>query len=143
MVGNQGKADGMTAISRKRQAGRAGKSFGQLLGWHLLRGTRPGAQRNRAGRRWGMKEFAAAVGVSDRTVRFWLQDQHLPPEIETIERALFGRDLSSDVKWRIELRHAHAAAWRRKRDTQLQRSDPAPTAPVPAREPRELTLSAL
>jgi class 3 adenylate cyclase len=141
MVGNQRKADAMTETARKRQAERAEKSFGQLLGWHLLRGTRPGAQRNRAGRRWGMKEFAAAVGVSDRTVRFWLKDQHLPPEIETIERLLFGHELSSHVEWRLELRHAHAAAWRRKRDTQLQRSDPAPTAPVPAREPRELTLS--
>jgi class 3 adenylate cyclase/tetratricopeptide (TPR) repeat protein len=131
----------MTPTSRKRQSERAGKSFGQLLGWHLLRGTRPSAPRNRAGRRWGTKEFAAAVGVSDRTVRFWLKDQHLPPEIETIERVLFGRDLSSHAEWRLELRHAHAATERQKGDTQLQGREPEPTAPVPARERHELMLS--
>ena len=99
----------MIETARIRRAETAGKSFGQLLGWHLLRGTRPGAPRNRAGRRWGSKEFAAAVGVSDRTVRFWLKDQHLPPEIETIERVLFGHNLSSHVEWRLALRHAHAS----------------------------------
>lgn len=131
----------MTETPRTRRPDRAGKSFGQLLGWHLLRGTRPGAPGNRAGRRWGTKEFAAAVGVSDRTVRFWLKDQHLPPEIETIERVLFGHKLSSHAEWRLEVRHAHAASGRRKHDVQLQRSEPEAAPPGPAREPRELTLS--
>ena len=142
MVGKPRKTKRVIEAARTApQPERADNSFGELLGWHLLRGTRPGARRNRAGRRWGTKEFAAAVGVSDRTVRFWLRDQHLPPEIETIERLLFGHDLSSHVEWRLALRHAHAALWRRKSDTQLQRSEPEAAPPAPAREPRELTLS--
>ena len=131
------------AARTAQQPERADNSFGELLGWHLLRGTRPGARKNRAGRRWGTKEFAAAVGMSDRTVRFWLKDQHLPPEIETIERVLFGRDLSSHEEWRLALRHAHAALWRRKSDTAVQRREPEATAPGPDQQPRELTLSLL
>jgi TolB-like protein/Flp pilus assembly protein TadD len=83
------------------------ENFGQLLSWHLLRGTRPGGRKDRAGRKWSKKEFAAAVGVSDRTARFWLRNQHLPREVETIERVLFGRDPSTHAEWRIELRQAH------------------------------------
>src|SRR5262245_12416467 len=104
----------MNESSMQRQGGVAGKSFGQLLGWHLLRGTRPGAPQSRAGRKWSTKEFAAAVGMSDRTVRFWLQDQHSPPEIETLERVLFGENPSSCSEWRLELRQAHEATWHRK-----------------------------
>jgi class 3 adenylate cyclase/predicted ATPase len=141
MVGNQRKTNRMIETARIRRAETAGKSFGQLLGWHLLRGTRPGAPRNRAGRRWGSKEFAAAVGVSDRTVRFWLKDQHLPPEIETIERVLFGHNLSSHVEWRLALRHAHAS--HHKNAPELERREPEATQPAPAPEPRELTLSLL
>jgi tetratricopeptide (TPR) repeat protein len=89
---------------------RAGRNFGQLLGWHFLRGTRPGGKRDHPGRRWGTKTFADAVGVSDRTVRYWLKNQHLPPEIETIERLLFGNDATYD-DWRLELRRAHAKGW--------------------------------
>jgi class 3 adenylate cyclase len=139
MVGKRRQTKGMTEAARA--APRAGSSFGQLLGWHLLRGTRPGAGKNRAGRRWGSKKFAAAVGVSDRTVRFWLKDQHLPPEIETIERVLFGRGTSSHPQWRLALRHAHAAAWHRKSDTQVQHREPDATAPAADPGAPELTLA--
>jgi tetratricopeptide (TPR) repeat protein len=80
-----------------------------LLDWHLRRGTRPGGEIDHPGRQWGVKEFAGAVGLGDRTIRYWLNDQHLPPEIETIERVLFGKDVCY-AEWRLELRRAHATS---------------------------------
>jgi tetratricopeptide (TPR) repeat protein len=105
----------MTEAANAPSDVRAPKSFGQLLGWHLLRGSRPSGGKYGAGRRWGKKEFAATIGVSDRTVRFWLQNRHLPPEVETVERVLFGEDPSNCTELRLELRHAHEAAARRRR----------------------------
>jgi tetratricopeptide (TPR) repeat protein len=78
-----------------------------LLDWHLCWGTRPGGRIDHPGRQWGVKEFASAVRLGDRTIRYWLKDQHLPPEIETIERVLFGRD-ACYAEWRLELRRARA-----------------------------------
>jgi tetratricopeptide (TPR) repeat protein len=106
----------MDQASSKPEGGNRSTSFGQLLGDHLLRGTRPHVSTKSAGRKWGKKEFAAAVGVSDRTVRFWLQDQHLPPEIETIERVLFGDDPTACAAWRLDLRQAHERTVRQKGD---------------------------
>jgi hypothetical protein len=60
-----------------------------------------------------VKAFSAAVGLGDRTVRYWLKDEHLPPETETIERVLFGND-ASYAEWRLELRHAHTRSWPRR-----------------------------
>ena len=85
-------------------------TFGQLLGWHLLRGTRPGGKIDHPGRKWSAKAFADAVGFGDRTVRYWLRNEHLPPETETIERVLFSND-ACYAEWRLELRHAHARSW--------------------------------
>jgi tetratricopeptide (TPR) repeat protein len=85
-------------------------AFGQVLEWHLVRGTRPGGALDRAGRRWSRAEFAGRTGLGARTIGNWLTNQHLPPETETIERVLFGNDACySD--WRLELRHAHARSW--------------------------------
>src|SRR5215469_1870221 len=84
---------------------RAQWTFGRLLAWHL----RPGGRIDRPGRTWTAKAFADAVGVGDRTVRYWLRNEHLPPEVETIERILFGRD-ADYPEWRLELRQAHADA---------------------------------
>jgi tetratricopeptide (TPR) repeat protein len=95
-----------------REAGstdRTGWSFGQLLAWHFLRGTRPGGKVDQPGRKWSTKAFADAVGVGDRTIRYWLRNEHLPPEIETVERLLFGNDACYD-DWRLELRQAHAGS---------------------------------
>jgi len=86
-------------------ANRAQWSFGRLLEWHLMRGTRPGGKLDHPGRKWSVRAFADAVAHSDRTIRFWLRDQHLPPEIETIERVLF-RDDACYGEWRLELREA-------------------------------------
>jgi tetratricopeptide (TPR) repeat protein len=100
------------AISRRSGEGHSSDrvkkwSFGQLLTWHLLRGTRRGGKIDQAGRKWSTKELADAIGVQPRTIRYWKKDEHLPTEIETLERLLFGED-ACYAEWRLELRHAHA-----------------------------------
>jgi hypothetical protein len=89
------------------------RTFGQWLKWHFLRGTRPGGKIDHPGRKWTVKAFAETVGVADRTIRYWLRDEHLPPDTETIERVLFGniettKGADTYAGWRLELRHAHA-----------------------------------
>jgi tetratricopeptide (TPR) repeat protein len=96
-----------------------------LLDWHLRWGTRPGGRIDYPGRQWGVKEFASAVGLGDRTIRYWLKDQHLPPEIETIEGVLFGRD-THYAEWRVELRRARAT----NQDGKGHGAAPAPTVKV-------------
>jgi tetratricopeptide (TPR) repeat protein len=106
------KRKGYEMAQDSRQAppvDRMGWSFGQLLAWHFLRGTRPGGKVDQPGRKWSTKAFADAVGVGDRTIRYWLRNEHLPPEIETVERLLFGNDTCYD-DWRLELRQAHAGS---------------------------------
>ncbi len=114
---------------------RTGWTFGQLLGWHLLRGTRPGGKIHYPGRRWSTKAFAEAVGCGDRAVRYWLRNEHLPPEIETVERVLFGNG-AGYAEWRLELRRAHAMSWAAKGagarallNTQAERESHAGEAP--------------
>jgi transcriptional regulator with XRE-family HTH domain len=90
-------------------------SFGQLLRWHFLRGTRPAGKIDHPGREWTAKVFADEVGVSDRTIRYWLRNEHFPPDIKTIERALFGnietiKGADIYAEWRLELRQAHATS---------------------------------
>jgi tetratricopeptide (TPR) repeat protein len=103
MIGKTERTKLAQGPSTERTNDRSQWSFGQLLDWHLRRGGKtdhPGGQ-------WGAKEFASAVGLGDRTIRHWLNDKHLPPEVETIEGILFGKDPCYD-EWRLELRHAHA-----------------------------------
>jgi tetratricopeptide (TPR) repeat protein len=107
MIGKAATTKLAQAPSTERTNDRSQWSFGRLLDWHLRRGTRPGGKTDHPGRQWGVKEFASAVGLGDRTIRYWLNDEHLPPEVETIEGILFGKDPCYD-EWRLELRHAHA-----------------------------------
>ena len=82
-----------------------GLSFGELLDWHLLSGTRPRGS-SEQGRAWAKGCFAAKVGVSDRQLRNWLKNEKLPNEIETVERVLFGADQDYARERRLELREA-------------------------------------
>ncbi|MGB8901623.1 MAG: ATP-binding protein [Methylocella sp.] len=113
-------------------------NFGRLLAWHLERGTRPGGKTDHPGRQWGVKAFAEAVGVGDRTIRYWLKNEHLPPEIETVERLLFGND-ACYADWRLDLRRAHAS-WgaKGKEDAQAsgaQTGKALPASNIPIRVP--------
>jgi tetratricopeptide (TPR) repeat protein len=82
-----------------------GSEFGELLDWHLRRGTRPlGSEKQ--GEFWKKAAFADDLGVSDKQVRNWVSNKSLPNNTITIERVLFGRDQSHRVAWRMELRDA-------------------------------------
>jgi hypothetical protein len=142
LVGKAGKERQLAKGSdHSPSADRERWTFGQLLDWHLLRGTRPSGKIDRPGRRWSAKAFADAVGCGDRTVRYWLRNEHLPPETETIERVLFGSD-ARYAEWRLELRRAHSLSWTAKGakpDTKTAArptENPKPSAPesqVPTR----------
>jgi tetratricopeptide (TPR) repeat protein len=82
-----------------------GLSFGDLLDWHLRRGTRPPGS-DKQGEPWKKAAFAGDVGVSDKQVRNWIANKSLPNDTITIERVLFGRDQNHRVAWRMELRDA-------------------------------------
>ena len=90
---------------------RADWHFGELLEWHLKRGTRPGGEVTQTLSPWTYAEFAREVGVHAKTVSNWLQSMQTPQMIIGIERALFGiigraqADPYSD--WRRELQQAH------------------------------------
>jgi tetratricopeptide (TPR) repeat protein len=126
LIGNGGKGPAMP------DSGRARWSFGRLLDWHFIRGTRRGD----VGKPWTTKTFADAIGLSDRTVRYWLRDEHLPQDTLTIEDRLFGSDVSSCTVWRFELREALARsrAADRNGDAPAPGDDPvtprAPAAPL-------------
>jgi hypothetical protein len=49
------------------------QAFANALSRHLYRGTR--AKVEFEGEPWAVKQFAAAVGVSERTVRAWLKGE--------------------------------------------------------------------
>ncbi len=83
----------------------SGMSFGDLLDWHLRRGTRP-PRSDKQGEPWKKAAFAGDVGVSDKQVRNWVANKSLPNDIITIERVLFGRDQKQCTVWRMELRDA-------------------------------------
>src|SRR4051794_12661589 len=90
-------------------ADRAGWSFARLLDWHLNRG-RPTGDLKKPGKQWTSQAFADALGgYSERSVRNWRAGRNIPPDIESIERELFGSNAAYDA-WRTELRDAHRRA---------------------------------
>ena len=83
----------------------AGLSFGDLLDWHLRRGTRPPGAQNQ-GEAWNNEAFASLAGVSDKQARNWRSNKSLPVNTTKIEGVLFGHDRQHRVAWRMELRDA-------------------------------------
>src|SRR5262249_59869983 len=87
--------------SGNRTEGGAAESFGKLLSWHLNRGTRPDGSSDKEGVRWTNKQFAAAVGANERSVRAWRTGKYPPKDLLPIERALFGNkpgDFRNDLR---------------------------------------------
>jgi hypothetical protein len=82
-----------------------GLSFGELLDWHLRRGTRPPGAHNQ-GESWNNEAFASLAEVSDKQARNWRANKSLPIDTMKIERVLFGHDRQHRVAWRMELRDA-------------------------------------
>jgi formylglycine-generating enzyme required for sulfatase activity len=112
--------------TRSLTADRIGWSFVQLLHWHLTRGTRPKGSLDMPGQQWTYPDFAHAIGVSERTVRNWLNGKNVPTVITSVERELFGAN-SAYAGWRTELREAHRVAYsQRPSEIEERSAKPAP-----------------
>jgi hypothetical protein len=61
-----------------------GATFAELLHWHLSRGTRPNGSVARPGKPWSVKEFAFAVGVTQRSVNNWYNGRGRPIDFRNI-----------------------------------------------------------
>ncbi|PBB30300.1 AAA family ATPase, partial [Mesorhizobium sp. WSM3882] len=83
-------------------------TFGELLAWHLRRGTRPYGTAIGQGQRWSRQDFANSVRRDERAIRYWIRDKHLPTDIRAVELALFGDKETKYSEWRCALREAHA-----------------------------------
>jgi hypothetical protein len=94
----------MPRIVKSLPENRADCSFGDLVYWHLfVHGTRPdGEPSAKIGRLWGLKDASAKLGISERALRYWLADKHLPDSIAPLERVIFGNNPAFD-DWRLEL----------------------------------------
>jgi tetratricopeptide (TPR) repeat protein len=124
-------------MSTRKQpvADRKDWTFGQLLTWHMDRGTRPNGSPTTSGRRWIAISLAHECGLkSDRVVRAWRSDEYPPDDIETIERVLFGEN-DAYAAWKNELREAWSRA-KHARDTSSAR-EPSTGAGI---EPPDLCL---
>jgi hypothetical protein len=77
-----------TMVKRSGNGPEAMQAFAAALSRHLDRGTRAKVEFD--GEPWAIKEFAGAVGVSDRTVRAWLKGEYAPNDLRSIVRELFG-----------------------------------------------------
>jgi hypothetical protein len=83
------------ARSRKEPApasyDRSAWTFGQLLAWHLDRGTRPEGKPDHPGKPWGVAVFAFDIGkMNERSVRKWRKGHTVPPDVQPLEAKLFG-----------------------------------------------------
>jgi predicted nucleotide-binding protein len=81
-------------------------SFGQLLDWHLNRGTRPDGTPSRIGRPWYNKEVAAAMYVGVDAVRNWRNGRSLPAFLKILEEQIFGNNPTHE-EWIDEFREKY------------------------------------
>lgn len=79
-----------------------GADFADSLKSHLAFGTRPDGRTQP----WTVKEFAAALGMTQRTISRWLSGTTQPYDLKVVEQVLFGDNLEHD-DLRIELRIAY------------------------------------
>lgn len=102
----------------------SGRTFSELLNWHLINGTRPPGQGNAE---WTSQKFIGALrrGITDKAVRNWRRGKNLPRFLDHIERALFGEEpIGQALEWRDELRAAYCQA-------QSARRAARPSIPTP------------
>jgi hypothetical protein len=94
----------MPRLVKSLPENRADCSFGDLVYWHLfVHGTRPDTDPSaKIGRVWELKRASGALGISERTLRYWINDKHLPDSTSTLEKVIFGNSPAFD-DWRLEL----------------------------------------
>src|ERR1044072_8037025 len=124
--------------SRKRMTldpDRQTTAFGQLLNWHLDRGTRPDGTPDEKGVPWQNKPFAIAIGQkTERTVRNWRNGETSPSpaDLNAILQALFGgKPIYAD--WRTELTEKYHVA---RAETQEPPTEPSSPSSLPTKPPR-------
>lgn len=82
-------------------------AFGDLLSFHLRRGTRPPSKKQGT---WKNLEFGETIGASGAAVGQWCLGRYLPQNIDKILDTLFGDDPTADseqyAEWRRQLREA-------------------------------------
>jgi hypothetical protein len=94
----------MPRLVKSLPENRADCSFGDLVYWHLFSyGTRPdGNPSAKIGRVWALRRASAELGISERALRYWINDKHLPDSTSGFERVIFGNSPLFD-DWRLEL----------------------------------------
>jgi len=120
----------MPRRTKEFPAKRADYTFGHLVRWHLFEyGTRPdGEPSAEIGRTWKMKAICEKLQRTDRTIRDWMNNEHLPDDIVDLSMALFG----NSPRWngaRIELEEALQKAKRIRDGLEAPGSVPEGAAP--------------
>ena len=74
-------------------------SFGDLVYWHLFKyGTQPDVPPSaKMGRVWKLEKVTAKLDITDRTLRNWINDRHLPDDIIDLANLLFGNNAAHDA----------------------------------------------
>jgi hypothetical protein len=106
----------MPRITKTLPENRADYSFGDLVYWHLFKyGTRPtGTPASKAGRLWEPEAICGLLEITDRTLRNWLFDRHLPDSIVDLTRELFGENpLWDDARLELQERLERTRAQKR------------------------------
>lgn len=107
----EGKGRKGIVVARKASEGGtfdpAASAFGDLLRWHMRRGTRPGRSSPRPGDVWSAKTLAFEVNKTARTIQNWINGATRPnsTELGLLEATLFG-DAPGDPQWPAQFRDA-------------------------------------
>jgi tetratricopeptide (TPR) repeat protein len=118
--------------------------FGQLLDWHLARGTRADGSPMEKGVPWDNKNFAKSVGSkstegakSERTIRNWRNGATLPSPADflAILLGLFGGN-QDYAQWKAELTDKYHTARSQVSDEPVSDPPVPPNASIPTKPPR-------
>jgi tetratricopeptide (TPR) repeat protein len=117
-------------------------TFGQMLDWHLARGTRADGSPKAKGVPWQNKNFANSVGTkssegskTERTVRNWRNSETLPSpaDFHAILLLLFGSN-QDYAEWKAELTDKYHAPREQEADAPLD--DTPSNVSMPTKPPR-------
>ena len=120
--GNQREKTGkVPRIVKELPPKRADFSFGDLVYWHLFvyGTTAKGDPAAKIGRPWDLGGFCKLIGITQKTLRNWVGDKHLPDDTVDLETELFGSNPVFD-DWRLELQQALRATRARKARDKMQ-----------------------
>ncbi len=131
----------MPRITKRLPEDRADYSFGDLVYWHLFKhGTRPAGDPSDAiGRVWEPEAICTLLGITDRTLRNWIFDRHLPDSIVDLSRELFDDNKRWDQA-RLEL-HDRLESTRARKNRRGADTTALAAVVIPAHEPATAAMS--